>query len=131
MVGVGGFELFRHGDVRLEMVAPEHPICAGLPETILLEDDETYWPPTPIMESVTVLATSVEDKEKKRRAAQPMFWCYELGEGRVFGCVPGHSAKTFDDLVFRKLLFRGIAWTVRANPLVFDEVLSKTGIGEL
>jgi haloalkane dehalogenase len=185
VVGVGGFRLFRHGDVRLEMVAPEHPICAGLPETITLEDDETYWPPTPIMESVTVLATSVEDKAKRGstlrsvsknpvvgprasgfvtgkdgeagdigayrrysrtqssrktsrskpdrilrhapKAAQPMFWCYELGEGRVFGCVPGHSAKTFDDPVFRKLLFRGIAWTAHENPLPFDDVFSKTG----
>jgi len=102
VVGVGGFRLFRHGDVRLEMLAPEHPICAGLPKTIILKDDETYWPPTPIMESVTVLAASVEDKAKRGstpRAAQPMFWCYELGEGRVFGCVPGHSAKTFDDPV--------------------------------
>jgi len=129
VVGVGGFELFRHGVVQLEMLAPEHPICAGLPETIVLANDETYWPPTPIMESVTVLATSVEDKAKKRstpRAAQPMFWCYELGEGRVFGCVPGHIAKTFDNLLFRKLLFRGIAWTTGENQLPFDEVFSKT-----
>jgi CubicO group peptidase (beta-lactamase class C family)/type 1 glutamine amidotransferase len=113
VVGVGGFELFRHGAVRLDMVAPEHPICAGLPETIILKDDETYWPPTPIMEGVTVLATSVEDKAKRGstpKAAQPMFWCYELGEGRVFGCVPGHRAHTFDDPVIRKLLLRGMIW---------------------
>ena len=126
VVGVGGFRLFRHGDVRLDMAAPEHPICAGLPETIVLANDETYWPPTPIMESVTVLATSVEDKAK-RGTAHPMFWCYELGEGRVFGCVPGHSAKTFDDPMFRKLLFQGIAWTAGENPLLFDEVFSKAG----
>jgi CubicO group peptidase (beta-lactamase class C family) len=173
VIGVGGFELFRHGAVQLEMVAPEYPICTGLPETIILKDDESYWPPTPIMEGVTVLATSVEDKAKRGstlrsvsenpvvgprasgfvtgkdgeagdiavyrrysrtqssrktsrskpdrilrqapRAAQPMFWCYELGEGRIFGCVPGHSAKTFDNPMFRKLLFRGIAWTAGEN----------------
>ena len=129
VIGVGGFKLFRHGMVQMKVLASEHPICAGLPETIILEDDETYWPPTPIMESVTVLATSVEDKAKRGstpRTAQPMFWCYELGEGRVFGCVPGHSAKTFDNPVFRKLLLRGIAWTARENPLPFDEVFSKT-----
>ena len=111
--GVGGFKLFRHGAVRLDMVAPEHPICAGLPETIILKDDETYWPPTPIMEGVTVLATSVEDKAKRGstpKAAQPMFWTYELGEGRVFGCVPGHRTQTFDHPMFRKLLLRGMIW---------------------
>jgi len=66
LVGVGGFQLFRHGPVRLDVAAPEHPICAGLPKTITLEDDESYWPPTPIMEGVTVLATSVE----KRRSVE-------------------------------------------------------------
>jgi hypothetical protein len=198
MIGIGGFELFRHGTVRLDMVASNHPICAGLPETIILENDETYWPPTPIMQGVTVLATSVEDKAKKRStprsasenpvvsprasgfstgkdgeagdigvyrrcswtqssrttaaalirqeikqfkktsrskldrilrrtpgAGQPMFWCYELGEGRVFGCVPGHSAQTFDDPMFRKLLLRGIAWTAGENPLLFGELSKK------
>ena len=53
--------------------------------------------------------------------AQPVFWCYELGEGRVFGCVPGHSAQTFDDPVFRKLLLRGIAWAAGESPLRFGE----------
>ncbi len=146
VVGVGGFELFRHGAVKLDMVAPEHPICAGLPETIFLENDETYWPPTPIMEGVAVLATSVEDQAKKRStpssrktsrskldrilrrtpgAAQPMFWSYELGEGRVFGCVPGHSAQTFDDPLFCQLLLRGIAWAAGENPLLLDEISRK------
>ncbi len=131
MIGVGGFELFRHGAVQLDMVAPEHSICAGLPETIILEDDEAYWPPRPIMEDVTVLATSVEDKAKKRStptAAQPMFWCYELGKGRVFGCVPGHSARTFDDPLFRKLLLRGMAWAAGESPSRFGEFSSKTRI---
>ena len=122
VVGVGGFELFRHGAIQLDVLAPAHPICAGLPETIILKDDETYWPPTPIMEGVTVLATSVEEKAKRKstpRAAQPMFWCYELGAGRVFGCVPGHCAQTFDDPVFRKLLLRGIAWSAGERPARF------------
>jgi type 1 glutamine amidotransferase len=39
-----------------------------------------------------------------------MFWCYELGKGRVFGCVPGHTTKTFDNPMFRKLLLRGMIW---------------------
>ena len=119
MVGVGGFKLFRHGEVRLKVTTPEHPICAGLSKTTILEDDETYWPPTPIMEGVTVLATSVEDKARRGstpRAAQPMFWCYSPGAGRVFGCVPGHCAQTFDNPAFRDLLLRGIAWAANRSP---------------
>jgi type 1 glutamine amidotransferase len=113
VVGVGGFELFRHGTVKLDVVAQDHPICAGLPTTIILEDDEMYWPPTPVMENVTVLVSSVEDKGTRGstpKAAQPAFWCYESGRGRVFGCVPGHSFHTFNNLAFRKLLLQGINW---------------------
>lgn len=113
VVGVGGFELFRYGKVKLELVAPEHPVCAGLPSTILLENDETYWPPTPLMENAVVLATSVEDKGARGstpRAAQPVFWCYESGRGRVFGCVPGHSIQTFENPDFRKFLLQGMSW---------------------
>jgi type 1 glutamine amidotransferase len=128
LVGVGGFRLFRHGAVQLNVTAPEHPICAGLPEMISFEDDETFWPPTPIAEGVTVLATSVEEKGKRRstpRAAQPMFWCYEPGAGRVFGCVLGHCAQTFDDPVFRELLLRGIAWSAGEDPMRFGELAAK------
>ena len=118
VVGVGGFELFRHGPVKLDLVAPEHPVCAGLPSTILLENDETYWPPTPLMENVVVLATSLEEKGARGstpRAAQPVFWCYEPGRGRVFGCVPGHSIQTFENPDFQKLLLQGMNWA--ANTL--------------
>ena len=65
VIGIGGFQLFRHGPVRLEIAAPEHPICSGLPDTIVLDDDETYWPPTPMIDSVMVLATSIEEEEEQ------------------------------------------------------------------
>lgn len=128
--GVGGFTLYRHGEVRLTWTAPEHPVCAGLPETIVLADDETYWPPTPMKEGVTVLAVSVEDEGRKGRtprAAQPMCWCFERGKGRVFGCVPGHRAETFDLPVFRKLLLRGMAWAAGEAPARFDALVEEAG----
>ncbi len=116
VVGVGGFELFRHGTVKLNVLAREHPICAGLPPTIILEDDEMYWPPTPVMDNLTVLAASVEDKGTRgstTKAPQPAFWCYELGKGRVFGCVPGHSINTFDNSAFRRILLQGMNWAIK------------------
>lgn len=123
VVGVGGFRLFRHGSVHLDVAAREHPICLGLPPSIVMESDETYWPPTPMMENVTVLATATEEegsRGKTPRAAQPMFWCHGLGGGRVFGCVPGHSIETFDDPFFRILLLRGIAWAAGGSAYRFD-----------
>ena len=113
VIGIGGFRRYRHGPVRLNIAEPEHQICKGLPEKILLNDDETYWPPTPMMDRVLVLATAAEPQESEEDAvktAQPMFWCYELGRGRVFGCVPGHCAETFDNPLFRTFLLRAVAW---------------------
>ena len=111
----------------MNLTEPAHPICAGLPEIIVLEDDETYWPPTPMKKEVTVLATSVEDEGKRGstpRAAQPMFWCFERGQGRVFGCVPGHRAGTFEQPLFRKLLLRGTAWAAGEDPALFDKLVA-------
>ncbi len=119
VTGVGGFALYRHGEVQMHVAAPQHPICAGLPKTIVLKDDETYWPPTPLADNVTILATSIEEKGARGntpKAAQPMLWCYEPGRGRVFGCVPGHCVETFDDPTFRTVLLRAIAWAAGEKP---------------
>ena len=127
LTGVGGFKLYRHGPVQLKITATDHPICQGLPETITLEDDETYWPPTPLIDTATILATSVEEEGARGatpKAPQPMFWAYELGPGRVFGCVPGHRAETFDAPLFRTLLLRGIAWAANDKPSRWDPLTS-------
>jgi len=124
LVGVGGFQRFRHGEVRVELVAADHAICRGLPPRLLL-NDETYWPPTPTLASrVTVLATSRERVGGKSGPykPQPLFWTYKVGRGRVFGCVPGHFAWTFDDPWFRLWLLRGIAWAAGRSPYRFDEL---------
>jgi len=123
LVGIGGFPLYRHGRVQLHVTKPEHPICSGLPKTIVLENDETYWPPAPMLDGVTVLATSVEKQgigDSATLSPQPMFWCFTLGRGRVFGCVPGHCVKTFDDPLFRTLLLRATAWAAGESPQFLD-----------
>jgi type 1 glutamine amidotransferase len=113
LVGVGGFLHYRHGPVQLRITDSEHPVCRGLPRTLAFFD-ETYWPPTPPLgtESITVLAVSEDDNGAgpAARAPQPIFWTYQRGPGRVFGCVLGHYTWTFDDPWFRLLLLRGIAW---------------------
>ncbi len=125
LVGIGGFTRFRHGEVRVELAAANHPICRGLPRTLLLKD-ETYWPPTPPLDAsrVTVLATSLEDVGGKdgSKQPQPLFWTYNVGHGRVFGSVPGHFAWTFDNPWFRIWLLRGIAWAAGGSPYRFDNL---------
>lgn len=122
LTGVGGFTRYRHGAVRVEIVADAHPVCAGLPPVLTLRD-ETYWPatPSPDPKRVMTLAVSREvDSPGGAPVPQPLFWTYEAGLGRVFGCVPGHFTWTFDDPWFRLLLLRGISWTGRSDPRRLD-----------
>jgi type 1 glutamine amidotransferase len=127
VVGVGGFQQWRHGAIELELMKPEDPICRGLPRKIELED-ESYWPPSPAMETgqLEVLAASREKSESDGPASpQPMFWTWRLGAGRVFGCVPGHFNWTFDDPYFRLLLLRGMAWAAGESPFRFDHLATR------
>ena len=125
LLGVGGFQRWRHGPVVLETTQPQHPICLGLPSELRLED-ETYWPPTPPIDAdkVQVLAGSREQAqlEPPDKSPQPMFWTYRRGQGRVFGCVLGHYSWTFDDPYFRLWLLRGIAWAAGTTPYRFDHL---------
>jgi type 1 glutamine amidotransferase len=126
VVGVGGFQFFRHGVIKLRVDRPDHPICYGLPAEIELRD-ETYWPPTPdpTLPGFTVLASSPERITPKDETVkhQPIYWTAQPGAGRLFGCVPGHFTWTFDDPYFRLLLLRGIAWAAGASPYRFDSLV--------
>jgi len=123
VTGVGGFQRWRHGVIKLQIEKPDHPICVGLPREIEF-DDEPYWPPTPdpVAPGYTVLAVSPEQD-----GPQPVFWTCQPAGGRVFGCVPGHYTYTFDDPYFRILLLRGIAWAGGTNPYRFDPLVLNTG----
>ena len=128
VAGVGGFQRYRHGPIELEIADREHPICLGLPP-ILRWEDEPYWPPTPRTSAgVRVLAVSREQggPGSNGRSAEPMFWTFESGKGRVFGCVPGHYCWTFDDPYFRILLLRGMAWAARENYYRFDDLVLRS-----
>jgi len=123
LTSCGGFTKYRHGPVTLRIVDPNHPVCLGLPREIAFVD-ESYWPPLPKMDGGVrhVLATSDEKvgEDSAEVRAQPMFWTYEQGKGRVFVCLLGHYTWTFDDPYFRLLLLRGMAWSGRQWPYRFD-----------
>lgn len=123
--GSGGFTKYRHGPLKLRIVDATHPICLGLPGEIELID-ESYWPMTPRMNRDTFDALAVSDerldKKSPRTSPQPMFWTYECGGGRVFGCIPGHYNWTFDDPYLRLLLLRGMAWAAKQCPYRLDDL---------
>ena len=117
---------WRHGQMSLKIAAKDHPICLGLPETIDLLD-EAYWPLKGDRSKVTILATSDEtiSEESEQTKPEPMFYCYEYGKGRVFSCILGHYTWTFDDLYFRILMLRGMAWAANESPYRFDRLVTR------
>jgi len=126
LTGVGGFTRYRHGALRVELTAPEHPVCSNFPKVSVL-NDEPYWPPTPPVDTpqTTVLAVSSERDGDGPATPQPLFWAHAAGRGRTFGCVPGHYSWTFDDPAFRLWLLRGVAWAAGEAPDRFDELAAR------
>ena len=114
---------FRHGPVTLELTAPDHPICLGLPPRIALVD-ESYFDFQGDASRIAVLAASRELLPGANRATpEPMFWTIERGKGRVFVCIAGHYDWTFDDPLLRMLLLRGMAWSAHEWPYRFDPLV--------
>ncbi len=113
----GGQSRFRHGPLALTL--QPHPLAAGL--NVLGLVDESYWNLVGDPTGIRVLATGLEEN-----APQPLLWTREQGNGRVFVCIPGHFTWTFDDPLFRLLVFRGMMWSAH-QPM--DRLAELTTIG--
>ena len=111
---------YRHGakDWILDL---GHPLAVGFKQWEL--PDESYWNMTGDLEhaKTRVLASSIEESEPR-----PQMWTREVGHGRIFVSIPGHYSWTFDDPLYRILVFRGFMWVAR-QPL--DRLAPLTIIG--
>ncbi|MFO0922301.1 MAG: ThuA domain-containing protein [Pirellulales bacterium] len=113
----GGAIKFRHGPLTLDLHHTDHPILRNMKDHLELYD-ESYWLLTGAPDRITLLASSLEEGE-----ARPQVWTYDRGQGRVFGCIPGHYSWTFDDPLFRILLLRGMAWSANEPIDRFNELV--------
>ena len=119
----------------------EHPAFAGLPRSVLL-NDESYWSLLK-RDNVEVIGTiaSRSNKDsapfadilKSEGARSEAFWTYTSGKGRVFGTTTGHYTYTYYDPIYRLILLRGIAWSLKEDPapfmpLVFHGITSEEGL---
>ncbi len=116
----------------------QHDIFKGFPGKIKI-NDEFYWDLFQQKE-VEILGTvrtgpdedsmgPVPDSLLSKKAS-PMFWTYQIGQGKVFGTTTGHHTFTYYDPEFRIILFRAMAWTVGMEPdalmpLVFQGITSE------
>lgn len=84
------------------LVAPEHPITAGLADWTMV--DETYTTPD-AGPGNEVLITYDHPVSMKTIA-----WTRTFGQARVFCYQAGHDNRTWVEPSFREVLARGIAW---------------------
>jgi type 1 glutamine amidotransferase len=97
----GGVSKYRHGPLSLKL--NPSPISQGIRSIEFT--DESYWNLIGRFDGTQIIASSVEDGEPR-----PQIWMRPFGKGRIFVCIPGHYTWTFDDPIYRLLLFRGISW---------------------
>lgn len=101
-----------------------HGIFHGFPRELIIVD-EHYWGLGGNKKEITVLATSQSGPVNASKGPPnpdeldgiqwPLFWTKNIGEGRVFGSIPGHNLFTFNDPYFRIILLRAMAWTMRES----------------
>jgi trehalose utilization protein len=99
---------------RLWVVAPGHPIAAGLPERIDLEHEEMYGehfdipPPDEL-----VLVSWFQGGEVFRSGC-----CFHRGAGRIFYFRPGHETyPTYHEPAIRQVIANAVRWAASASPI--------------
>lgn len=108
-----GAYLFKHdvyGPMAVEVVAPDHPVVAGLPVRFELTDE----PDEPEFAdgrdpSVKLLVQTVKTYAGRSRP-EAQAWVKTFGKGKIFATTFGHDLKCQQNDNFLRLLGNGIAW---------------------
>ncbi|MBA2754163.1 MAG: ThuA domain-containing protein [Chloroflexia bacterium] len=107
---------------RIWVVAPGHPIAAGLGEYIELEHEEMYGEHFDIPEpEMLVFVSWFAGGEVFRSGA-----CYTRGAGRIFYFRPGHETyPTYENLDVRRVIANAAEWAAprQAVPRIFGNAL--------
>ena len=119
----------------------EHPAFKGLPQSVTL-NDESYWDllKRNNVEVIGAIAPKSDNKKvsfadilKTEGVRSDAFWAYTSGKGRAFGTTTGHYTYTYFDPMYRLILLRGIAWSLKEDPapfmpLVFHGITDDDGL---
>lgn len=96
----------KHRPVDVKLIAKDHPIMKGFPETWRTPNGELYkieklWP------EATPLARAYGQDTKKDHI---VVWTNTYGAGRIFGTTLGHHNETMREKVYLDMLTRGFLW---------------------
>lgn len=92
---------------KLWVVAPGHPIVAGVGEVIELEREEMYGEPFDVPAPDTLVLVSWFSGGEVFRSG----CCYTRGRGRIFYFRPGHETyPTYHDPKIQRVIANAVAW---------------------
>jgi len=92
---------------RLWVVAPGHPITAGLGEYIYLEHEEMYGEPFDIPQPETLVFVSWFSGGEIFRSGA----CYSRGRGKIFYFRPGHETiPTYHNAEVQRVIANAVRW---------------------
>ena len=102
---------------RIWVTAPNHPICAGVPQNFELDSEEMYGEPFAIPEpDETIMIGWFQGGEVFRSGVT-----YRRGAGKVFYLQPGHETyPTYHDPMIRRILRNGVRWAHNPAPRLHD-----------
>ena len=116
ILGTSGTLQWREGDrARVWCVAPAHPIAAGIPETIELEEEEMYGEPFDIPKPDDLIFISWYAGGEVFRSGAT----WTRGYGKIFYFQPGHETnRSYYNPWVRQVLKNAVRWaapTLRRN----------------
>ena len=92
------------GRFAVDIADADHPLTKGLARFEL--DDELYhsqFGDAPLKPLITAIS-------QQTKQPAPLAWTHELGQGRIFQTLLGHSEKTYQAFAAREMLRRAAAW---------------------
>ncbi|MEG3616045.1 ThuA domain-containing protein [Isoptericola haloaureus] len=92
------------GPATVRLATGGHPIVAGAPDTVELEDER--YCDLRVAESSEVLGWVPDDEG----ASQPVLWTTEEHGGRTVYCGLGHDVRAYDSPSYLRLLARAATW---------------------
>ena len=101
-------------DITVDFVDKVHPITEGLDSFTVHDELYLFQDYDPLNVHLLASTTSFPD-DQNPGSPIPIAWVREEGKGRVFYLSLGHFPEVMADPKWRKLLQRGVTWTLSAD----------------
>ena len=114
LVGGGSRSHLPYGQFESRVVAPDHPIMAGVPSSFSLEDELYRFEANAQNDSLLVLAVGIDAENQIK---YPIAWVLPHPTRRIVGITLGHDGYTHQSDVYQTILVNSVLWLFDHSPL--------------